>query len=460
MKNLAILRSLLFLGSTSYAQPNCISLDSVLKIVTGKHGFSPSLSAGVTKTIGNIYNGNRSYIWSTGDTVPQITADTGNYWVLSLLEKDTLADTFMIALRSFDGTTMVDSICDADSIQVTARGNIALWSNGDSSQVKWLKPVNYWVNTDSMGCTVVDSFFITGIKIDKEILNTDVYTCNEKVSVEAKTNLDIVWDNGTIQKLRTFAQSGFYWIETGISNCRWYDTIQVEFRPKPTLSLSHDEFLCEGDTALIQFSSNTDDIRINGEKVSSPAYITEPGVYQVRAIKGRCETEDYITIGLRSYDRLISDTTICLTATPWLFEDLMARNGDYHLVDSSFFNETFFAESQVQISPKSCVSQESVSIVDIVECDCDRIFIPNTFTPNLDTENQYFSIKTDCEFDDFRLSVYDRWGQLIFLTNDKEVLWDGKCSDEDCAVGTYVYELEYSVLGLSKSRRGLIQLIR
>lgn len=46
MKNIAILISLLFLGSTSYAQPNCISLDSVLKIVTGKHGFSPSLSAG------------------------------------------------------------------------------------------------------------------------------------------------------------------------------------------------------------------------------------------------------------------------------------------------------------------------------------------------------------------------------------------------------------------------------
>ncbi len=70
------------------------------------------------------------------------------------------------------------------------------------------------------------------------------------------------------------------------------------------------------------------------------------------------------------------------------------------------------------------------------------IYIPNAFTPNGDGVNESFAplaIGTN----DFEMSIYNRWGQLVFHSVDLKIGWDGKRmgSDLPCESDVYVYTI-------------------
>jgi len=55
-----------------------------------------------------------------------------------------------------------------------------------------------------------------------------------------------------------------------------------------------------------------------------------------------------------------------------------------------------------------------------------EIFVPNAFTPNGDGANEIFMPLTYYkEVATFNMSVFDRWGDLIFETNNLNIGWDG-----------------------------------
>jgi len=87
------------------------------------------------------------------------------------------------------------------------------------------------------------------------------------------------------------------------------------------------------------------------------------------------------------------------------------------------------------------------------------IYIPNAFTPNGDFVNNTIKVKGE-GFDLANFEIYDRWGQLLFKTDDITVGWDGNYKGKPMEVGTYFYMVEYSANGKSKMIKGDISLIR
>lgn len=88
-------------------------------------------------------------------------------------------------------------------------------------------------------------------------------------------------------------------------------------------------------------------------------------------------------------------------------------------------------------------------------------FIPNVFTPNADNVNDTFKIELgEATTIDFKL--YNRWGNLIYETNQETILWDGRTtSGEPCSEGVYFYTLKYvDVNGESQSKNGYVSLFR
>jgi gliding motility-associated-like protein len=68
------------------------------------------------------------------------------------------------------------------------------------------------------------------------------------------------------------------------------------------------------------------------------------------------------------------------------------------------------------------------------------LYIPNTFTPNGDGENDIFKPKGS-GIKAYNLVVYDRWGQQIFVTTDIVRGWDGTFKGNECQNGVYVYAI-------------------
>ena len=93
----------------------------------------------------------------------------------------------------------------------------------------------------------------------------------------------------------------------------------------------------------------------------------------------------------------------------------------------------------------------------------DSIKVPNVFTPNMDGINDVFkaSIPNELEISNYTLSIYDRYGVLIFDTQKARQHWDGRTtSGLPCSEGTYFYLLQLSVSSQQIELTGFVQLLR
>jgi gliding motility-associated-like protein len=75
--------------------------------------------------------------------------------------------------------------------------------------------------------------------------------------------------------------------------------------------------------------------------------------------------------------------------------------------------------------------------------DC-AIYIPTAFSPNGDGLNDVFKARLQDDITGFRMSVFGRWGQLVYETADPESGWDGKMKGADLPPGTYVWRITYT----------------
>jgi gliding motility-associated-like protein len=104
-----------------------------------------------------------------------------------------------------------------------------------------------------------------------------------------------------------------------------------------------------------------------------------------------------------------------------------------------------------------CLSVDSVTIIVDAE---GRAFVPNCFSPNGDGFNDYFRISNEGLME-FSLKIYNRWGRLLFETENPEALWDGTGkSGKPATPGTYFYILKAQSPLNNFSETGAITLIR
>lgn len=82
----------------------------------------------------------------------------------------------------------------------------------------------------------------------------------------------------------------------------------------------------------------------------------------------------------------------------------------------------------------------SASLIIYIECN-EIIEVPSAFSPNGDGKNDLFRllVKGPVELNSF--IVFNRWGQVVFETNDLNAGWNGQFNNTDQAVGTYVYSI-------------------
>ena len=90
------------------------------------------------------------------------------------------------------------------------------------------------------------------------------------------------------------------------------------------------------------------------------------------------------------------------------------------------------------------------------------LYAPSAFTPNGDGVNDFFSVETiGVRTENFKLDLYDRWGELLFSTTDIDFQWDGIYRLKPLMSGMYVWKMNFeTVNGVSKSEEGRVYLLR
>lgn len=93
-------------------------------------------------------------------------------------------------------------------------------------------------------------------------------------------------------------------------------------------------------------------------------------------------------------------------------------------------------------------------------------FIPNTFTPNGDGINDSFKpVLINVDPDQYQLDIFDRFGKIIFSTNNLNEGWNGRSTDENdyyAPNGTYNYRIKAHSINTAENVlwEGFINLIR
>jgi gliding motility-associated-like protein len=113
----------------------------------------------------------------------------------------------------------------------------------------------------------------------------------------------------------------------------------------------------------------------------------------------------------------------------------------------------------VAISDKNCTdtATEVVKISDIY-----TFYAPSAFSPDKDGKNDVFKVfASGIELTNFKLMIYDRWGELIFQSSDIEKGWDGKIDGKVCQMGTYAWIAVFrDYMSNQKTQSGKVTLIR
>jgi gliding motility-associated-like protein len=113
----------------------------------------------------------------------------------------------------------------------------------------------------------------------------------------------------------------------------------------------------------------------------------------------------------------------------------------------------------------NCQADTIFKTVEIINCDTNKteciIKIPNVFTPNGDVTNDQFYASIECEIKTIEMNIYNRWGNLVWYSNNINSKWDGKYLGKDCTDGVYFYIFNLITITDEKKRfTGSITLLR
>ncbi len=109
-----------------------------------------------------------------------------------------------------------------------------------------------------------------------------------------------------------------------------------------------------------------------------------------------------------------------------------------------------------------CHYFDSLEVVSDDGCIISKLFIPNIFSPNGDGFNDTWGIASAEVFSHVTMSVFDRWGNMLYYTDQLPLAWDGRTRKNRMAnPGVYTYVFELVTLNDNRYlKKGTVMLVR
>jgi gliding motility-associated-like protein len=125
----------------------------------------------------------------------------------------------------------------------------------------------------------------------------------------------------------------------------------------------------------------------------------------------------------------------------WLFSNNTTQSTNFNITWDSFGMFPLSVVNWVN----GCPSNQEETVITIVQCPNLLFYIPNSFTPDGDEHNNTFKWTFTSGFDpmNFNILIFNRWGELIFESNDSNGYWDGTYGNSICPLGIYTYKLQF-----------------
>lgn len=243
---------------------------------------------------------------------------------------------------------------------------------------------------------------------------------------------------------------------TNPEGCSNYDSVLVYVQNPIVSGVANDTFICFNDTIALNASGGffyqwIPSENLSNDTIAQPLAFPKATTTYVVIISNQCfsDTVDVTVevfplpiVNAGNNDSIFRGETTTLTGSGGI--DFLWQPG-IDLADSLAaitqarpFNTTEFVLTVTDVN--GCKNKDSV----IVFVDASTlILVPNAFTPNNDKANDVFRIVKLLNIDKvLTFKIFNRWGQLLFETDDKDQGWDGNFKGEPQPIEVYHFYIK------------------
>lgn len=304
------------------------------------------------------------------------------------------------------------TICLGDSVLLTAGSNFPVsWNDGMSyDTAMWVQPqqtTTYYVHTlDSTACTAIDSVTVTVIDNTQLALEADVQEGCLPLEVQFTDlspvpGMTYIWDFGDGQTGNDLLSTAHIYEGEGSYSV----SLTVEYFEN-----------CEA-TAVLE----------NGIQVN--AY-PEAGFVWSPAQPSNLEPEVQF------------QNTSSENALEWFWD---FGNGASSIFENPVYKFSIPGIYEVSLVASTAAGCKDTLVQSLLVDNQVRFYVPNIFSPNADGINDVFEVHSVGLIEAYQLTIFDRWGGMVFQSADVNDVWDGTFRGKFCPVGSYAYLIEYVV---------------
>ena len=491
-----------------------VDVQSVSTTITGNLGMCPGESTTLDAGAGFA-----NYIWNTGATSQTITVSSEGNYSVTVSNSIGCSDEDAVSV-DIDYLNLVASsdklICDGGSADLAAAltgGGIPpfnyYWSNGETTSNITVSPTTETTYTvyliDAFGC-VSNSENIT-VSVNPPV-SFDIYTNKDTVCPGDPVLITSTVTSGVAPYTITDATNSVVnvtnveypyqqqtYVYTVVDACgsTASDMVTINTHPVPPLNIQADVLSgCEPLSVNFITPQNNDNYSYTWNFESGSVgevamganvhHIFEHyGLYDVsvsvisdKGCKNSIKVNDLINVYRKPDAHFLTNPQTVSIIDPqiqfsnlsewashyvWSFGDGDSSNitSPYHRYDEI----DSYIVMLIAITNEGCV--DSVMQQVVVENE-PSIYVPTAFSPDGDNINDYFVVKANgIDLDNYSLKIYDRWGEIIFESNDLYHSWDGKAKGRDKYVqnGTYTWLVKVNYEnGVEYEKSGTVTVIR
>ena len=279
-------------------------------------------------------------------------------------------------------------------------------------------------------------------------LGNDTTLCGRKSTYLLKATTpgatDYRWNDGSTSPTYLVTKPGKYWVTATTSCTTLTDTIKIDYALDFTLG--RDTTLCNSQLLMLEGPANAPNYQWQDGSGQRMFQVKQAGVYTLRIKQAGCVAIDTVVVKFIRPPvlELGINKELCgaevYTIKPIYAEGTLAWQDAFPQTERTVSHSGTY---RATVRNACATVRDSVDI-DYGECGC-IVYAPDVFTPNADGQNDLFQPITCGDITVQSLSIFNRWGELIFQTTTAPFAWDGLFKGAVCQPGVYAWHMDYQL---------------
>jgi gliding motility-associated-like protein len=285
---------------------------------------------------------------------------------------------------------------------------------------------------------------------------------NDMITLNGSGAQTYIWDNNVLNNTPFNQDIGtqlYHVIGTDAFGCSNSDSVLITVHPLPTVTGYYDTMVCEYELITLFGGGAVNYSWSNGIQNNVP-FQQQPGSYTYIVTgtdSNNCENIDDVSIvvfpqpiaafEVNQNDLMFAFINQSTGATNYVWDlgdgtSLQEETNVYHYYAD--LDGSTYTVSLIAVSEFGCLDTANIQVTSPLPI---LLYVPNAFTPDNDEHNNIFYpvLSGNADLFSYEMNIFDRWGELIFTSQDISYGWDGFYLKNNTKVqqGVYTWQIKF-----------------